>query len=52
MLANQLASLDALQSRDIISPWVFHRPDGAPIRDFNKHWKGRVRQPDTPHAVS
>ncbi len=39
MLQAQLASIAALKKRDIICPYVFHRADGAQIRDMRGVWE-------------
>jgi hypothetical protein len=39
VLTAQLASLDALHQCGILSGWMFHRADGARIRDCRKRWK-------------
>lgn len=39
LLERQLASIEQLKQRGIICPYVFHREDGSPIRDFRKSWQ-------------
>jgi len=38
LLARQWASKAALEKKEIISPWVFHRGTGAQIKSFRKAW--------------
>ena len=39
VLTKQLASLAALKTKNIISPYVFHYPDGTRILDCRKAWR-------------
>jgi integrase len=39
ILEGQLASINALKERGVICPYVFHRADGASIKDFKKTWR-------------
>ncbi len=39
LLTAQLASVAALQTKGIITPYVFHYDDGSRIRDCRKPWK-------------
>ena len=39
VLAVQLDSISALKEQGTICPFVFHRPDGARIRDFRVTWR-------------
>jgi len=38
LLQGQLDAIKALKKRDVVCPYVFHREDGAQIRDFKKSW--------------
>jgi integrase len=38
LLTKQLAAIEALKEQRVICPWVFHRPDGAPIRSLRGAW--------------
>ncbi len=39
VLKKQLASIEALKKSDVITPYVFHRPDGSRIKDFRALWR-------------
>jgi integrase len=39
LLTAQLDSIEGLKEQGIICPYVFHRPDGSPIKDFRETWK-------------
>lgn len=38
VLTTQLDALDVLKQQGTISPYVFHRADGAPIKNLRKSW--------------
>ena len=42
ILTAQRASIERLNKAGTIVPFVFHRPDGSPIKDFRKTWKRRA----------
>ena len=39
VLRQQLDAIRALKQQGTICPYIFHRPDGSPIRDFRKLWR-------------
>lgn len=59
ILKAQLVSIEALQENGVICSYVFHRPDGSPIKDFRKTWKTACdaagysdREPPAIHVTS
>lgn len=38
LLKKQLTAIEALKKQGTICPWVFHRPDGSPIKSFRGAW--------------
>jgi len=50
LLAQRDASRD-LQRRSVITPWVFHRADGSPIRCLRKAWHTACRTAGCPGRI-
>lgn len=48
LLEQQLASIEALKRKGVICPYVFHREDGAAIRDFRKSWQDACKDAGYP----
>src|SRR6266705_3345839 len=42
----------SLHRNSAITPWVFHRADGSPIRSFRKAWYTACRKAGCPVAFS
>ena len=51
LLANQLASAERLKREGIITPFVFHKPDGRPIKSFYGAWRRATREAGYPGRV-
>jgi integrase len=48
VLKSRLESIEVLKEKGTICPYVFHRPDGAPIKDFRKTWKAACEKAGYP----
>ena len=51
VLFAQREAARALQRQGIITPWVFHRPDGSRIRTFRKVWHRACQQAGCPGRI-
>lgn len=51
LLQHQLASIDGLKDQGTITPYVFHYPDGSPIRDFRKSWRTACKAVGYPDKI-
>jgi integrase len=51
VLKTQIAALDALKKKGIISAYVFHRADGTVIKDFKKTWRNACETAGYPGKI-
>jgi integrase len=48
VLTAQLDAIAVLKEKGTICPYVFHRPAGSPIKDFQKPWKAACEKAGYP----
>jgi integrase len=48
MLEEQLASIERLKTQGVITPYVFHRPDGTRIKDLRGRWATACKDAGVP----
>jgi integrase len=48
MIEQQLASIERLRVQGVITPYVFHRPDGSRIKDMRGSWTKACRDAGVP----
>jgi integrase len=51
LLQEQIDSIDALKKKDTICSYVFHRADGAQIKDFKKTWRNACETAGYPGKI-